>query len=128
MKAVTPAQVKEAGTSIILSNTYHLMLQPGADLVARMGGLHKFMGWDGPMLTDSGGFQVFSLGQARSPRRSRAAATSPAADADQGHEEGAEFRSYIEACANPDAGKLDRDPAEAGRRPDRRVRRMHRLP
>ncbi|NJM92426.1 MAG: tRNA guanosine(34) transglycosylase Tgt [Rhodospirillaceae bacterium] len=62
VKTVTPAQVKEAGTSIILSNTYHLMLQPGADLVAKMGGLHRFMGWDGPMLTDSGGFQIFSLG------------------------------------------------------------------
>ena len=57
VKTVTPAQVKEAGTSIILSNTYHLMLQPGADVVARLGGLHKFMGWDGPILTDSGGVQ-----------------------------------------------------------------------
>ncbi len=52
----------EAQTDIILANTYHLMLQPGADLIEKMGGLHKFMGWNGPMLTDSGGFQVFSLG------------------------------------------------------------------
>lgn len=63
VKNVSPAQLAEAQTDIILSNTYHLMLQPGADLIEKMGGLHKFMGWDGPMLTDSGGFQVFSLGE-----------------------------------------------------------------
>jgi queuine tRNA-ribosyltransferase len=62
IKGLSPAQVREAKTDIILSNTYHLMLQPGADLVERMGGLHKFMNWDGPLLTDSGGFQVFSMG------------------------------------------------------------------
>ncbi len=63
VKNVSPCQLKEAKTDIILSNTYHLMLQPTADLIEKMGGLHKFMGWDGPMLTDSGGFQVFSLGE-----------------------------------------------------------------
>lgn len=63
VKNVSPTQLREAKTDIILSNTYHLMLQPGADLIEKMGGLHKFMGWDGPMLTDSGGFQVFSLGE-----------------------------------------------------------------
>lgn len=62
MKGVSAQQVKDCGTQIILSNTYHLMLQPGADLVEKMGGLHTFMGWQGPMLTDSGGFQIFSLG------------------------------------------------------------------
>jgi queuine tRNA-ribosyltransferase len=62
MKAASPAMLRGEKTQIILSNTYHLMLQPGADLVAKMGGLHKFMNWDGPMLTDSGGFQIFSLG------------------------------------------------------------------
>jgi queuine tRNA-ribosyltransferase len=62
IKNVSPAQLKEARTDIILANTYHLMLQPGADLVEKMGGLHKFMQWDGPLLTDSGGFQVFSMG------------------------------------------------------------------
>lgn len=61
MKAMTMAQLKEAGAQIMLSNTYHLNNQPGADLVEKMGGLHEFMGWDGPVLTDSGGFQVFSL-------------------------------------------------------------------
>lgn len=63
VKNLSPCQLKEAQTDIILSNTYHLMLQPGADLIAKMGGLHKFMNWDGPVLTDSGGFQVFSLGE-----------------------------------------------------------------
>ncbi len=62
IKAVTPQQMREAETQFILSNTYHLMLQPGPEVVAKAGGLHKFMGWDGPMLTDSGGFQIFSLG------------------------------------------------------------------
>ena len=61
MKAMTPAQVTESGAQIILSNTYHLHLRPGEGLVAKAGGLHKFMGWNGPILTDSGGFQVFSL-------------------------------------------------------------------
>jgi queuine tRNA-ribosyltransferase len=61
MKAMTPLQVKETGAQIILSNTYHLHLHPGEVLVQKAGGLHKFMGWDGPILTDSGGFQVFSL-------------------------------------------------------------------
>ncbi len=63
VKNLSPAQLHEAKTDIILSNTYHLMLQPGADLIEKMGGLHKFMNWNGPMLTDSGGFQVFSLGE-----------------------------------------------------------------
>jgi queuine tRNA-ribosyltransferase len=61
MKAMTPSQVEESGAQIILSNTYHLHLRPGEGLVAKAGGLHKFMGWNGPILTDSGGFQVFSL-------------------------------------------------------------------
>ena len=61
VKATTPAELHELGARLILANTYHLYLRPGADLVARMGGLHRFMGWDGPLLTDSGGFQVFSL-------------------------------------------------------------------
>jgi len=61
MKAMTPAQVHDTGAQIILSNTYHLHLHPGEALVQKAGGLHKFMGWDGPILTDSGGFQVFSL-------------------------------------------------------------------
>ncbi|MGA2443105.1 MAG: tRNA guanosine(34) transglycosylase Tgt [Tepidisphaeraceae bacterium] len=61
IKGVLPDHVKETGTQIVLANTYHLMLRPGEKTVAELGGLHRFMGWDGPILTDSGGFQVFSL-------------------------------------------------------------------
>ncbi|KAA3642321.1 MAG: tRNA guanosine(34) transglycosylase Tgt [Chloroflexi bacterium] len=64
VKAITPAQLEELGASLVLSNTYHLYLRPGDELVAEMGGLHEFMRWPHPMLTDSGGFQVFSLGKA----------------------------------------------------------------
>jgi queuine tRNA-ribosyltransferase len=65
VKAVTPAQLRELGASLILANTYHLYLRPGDELVAEMGGLHQFMGWERPILTDSGGYQVFSLAQTR---------------------------------------------------------------
>lgn len=61
VKTLTPEQVKEVGSGVILSNTYHLWLRPGEDVVDHAGGLHKFMNYDGPILTDSGGFQVFSL-------------------------------------------------------------------
>ena len=61
VKAMTPAQLQEVGAVLVLANTYHLYLRPGDELVASLGGLHAFMGWDGPILTDSGGFQVFSL-------------------------------------------------------------------
>ena len=61
VKAMTPGQVADVGSQIVLSNTYHLHLRPGEGLVAKMGGLHEFMRWSGPILTDSGGFQVFSL-------------------------------------------------------------------
>ncbi|MDR2863019.1 MAG: tRNA guanosine(34) transglycosylase Tgt [Puniceicoccales bacterium] len=65
VKALTPAQVAETGAQIILGNTYHLNLRPGPDVVQRLGGLHKFMNWERPILTDSGGFQVFSLAKLR---------------------------------------------------------------
>ncbi len=61
LKALTPAQVADSGAEIVLANTYHLALRPGEALVERLGGLHSFMQWPGPILTDSGGFQVFSL-------------------------------------------------------------------
>jgi len=65
VKTLTPAQVAELGATLVLANTYHLYLRPGDELVRDMGGLHQFMCWDGPLLTDSGGFQVFSLAQTR---------------------------------------------------------------
>ncbi len=65
VKALYMDQVRDAGADIILANTYHLMLRPGAERVARLGGLHRFSGWDGPILTDSGGYQVFSLKELR---------------------------------------------------------------
>jgi queuine tRNA-ribosyltransferase len=61
VKAMLPVELRELGAQIVLGNTYHLHLRPGADLISDLGGLHRFMGWDGPILTDSGGFQVFSL-------------------------------------------------------------------
>ena len=64
VKALTPEQVKSIGAQSVLANTYHLYLEPGDDLVKEAGGLHTFMNWDGPTFTDSGGFQVFSLGDA----------------------------------------------------------------
>ena len=79
VKAMRPEQVKELGAQIILSNTYHLYLRPGHEIVREAGGLHKFMNWDGPILTDSGGFQVFSLGAMRKIS-----------------EEGVQFRSHID--------------------------------
>ena len=65
VKAMLPASVRETGADILLGNTYHLMLRPGAERIARLGGLHKFMGWERPILTDSGGFQVMSLAKLR---------------------------------------------------------------
>jgi len=66
VKTLTPAQIEATGAQMILSNTYHLHLQPGEQIVAKAGGLHRFMHWQGPILTDSGGFQVFSLSEIRS--------------------------------------------------------------
>ncbi|MGO1712857.1 MAG: tRNA guanosine(34) transglycosylase Tgt, partial [Senegalia sp. (in: firmicutes)] len=79
VKAMTPEELKDMNAQIILSNTYHLYLRPGHELIERAGGLHKFMNWDRPILTDSGGFQVFSLGDLREIK-----------------EEGVHFRSHID--------------------------------
>ncbi|MCZ2094722.1 MAG: tRNA guanosine(34) transglycosylase Tgt, partial [Anaerolineae bacterium] len=65
VKAVQPRELREMGATLVLANTYHLYLRPGDELVADFGGVHRFMAWDGPVLTDSGGFQVFSLGEIR---------------------------------------------------------------
>lgn len=99
IKNLSPYQMREAKTDIILSNTYHLMLQPGADLIEKMGGLHKFMNWDGPMLTDSGGFQVFSLGEgtmANEIKGSRKQENAGKQNLMEITEEGCVFRSYVD--------------------------------
>ena len=64
VKALSPEQVRDAGIEAVLANTYHLYLKPGHEIVRQAGGIHKFMNWSGPTMTDSGGFQVFSLGAA----------------------------------------------------------------
>src|SRR5512135_1068750 len=66
VKGVPPRDLKDLGATLVLANTYHLYLRPGDELITRLGGLHRFMNWDGPMLTDSGGFQIFSLQELRS--------------------------------------------------------------
>src|SRR5258705_1697321 len=65
VKAMSPAELQDIGAEIVLGNTFHLWLRPGLEVIAAHGGLHRFMGWQGPILTDSGGFQVFSLGALR---------------------------------------------------------------
>src|SRR5205814_1280342 len=65
VKAMSPEELRAIGTQLVLGNTFHLWLRPGLEVIARHGGLHRFMGWGGPILTDSGGFQVFSLGALR---------------------------------------------------------------
>ncbi len=93
---VHPTQMKEEGTEFILANTYHLMLQPGPEIIEQAGGLHKFMGWNGPMLTDSGGFQIFSLGHGSVAEeiKGRRSNNNPRTLL-KINEEGAKFRSYI---------------------------------
>src|SRR5438105_10992372 len=84
VKGVTHRDLESIGAQILLSNTYHLYLRPGDDLIARLGGLHKFIGWTRPILTDSGSYQVFSLAERRT------------IDAD-----GAPFRSHLAGSAPP---------------------------
>jgi queuine tRNA-ribosyltransferase len=79
VKSLSPADLTAAGAQIVLANTYHLFLRPGHDVVQQLGGLHRFMGWDGPILTDSGGFQIFSLSKLRTMS-----------------EDGVEFRSHLD--------------------------------
>jgi len=82
VKGLSPAEIRSAGTQILLANTYHLMLRPGADVVRELGGLHRMMAWDGPILTDSGGYQIMSLRERVKVR-----------------EEGVEFRSHLDGRA-----------------------------
>lgn len=96
IKGLDPAQMRALGTQIILSNTYHLMLQPGPDLVEKMGGLQEFTGWRGPMLTDSGGYQIFSLGHGSISAELKGKRLNPDRKTLLGiTEEGARFKSYI---------------------------------
>jgi len=97
IKGATTQDMRREKTQIILANTYHLMLQPGPDLMAKMGGLHRFMGWDGPMLTDSGGFQIFSLGHGSVAEevKGRRGSSRPKSLL-KINEEGATFKSYID--------------------------------
>ena len=83
VKAMTPRDLEEAGCRIILGNTYHLYLRPGIEVIRALGGLHRFMGWNGPILTDSGGFQVFSLGALRKIT-----------------EDGVEFQSHLDGSSH----------------------------
>jgi len=94
VKTLTPRDLAEIGATLVLANTYHLHLCPGTKLVADCGGLHSFMGWPGPMLTDSGGFQVFSLAQMR-----------------QLNPDGVTFRSHIDGTAS--IGSRPRAPSPA---------------
>ncbi len=83
VKGLTPRDLRDCGAEMLLSNAYHLALRPGADVIAGLGGLHRFMGWDGPILTDSGGYQVFSLATLARVR-----------------EEGVDFRSHLDGSAH----------------------------
>ena len=97
VKGVTIDHVKNANTQIILSNTYHLMLQPGSELIKDAGGLHKFVGWNGPMFTDSGGFQIFSLGYGSVEAEIKGAQSLRGKKTMlKLSEAGAQFRSYID--------------------------------
>ncbi len=98
LKSFTTEDAKKNNTQIILSNTYHLMLQPGSELIAKHGGLHKFIGWNGPMLTDSGGFQIFSLGNGSiaDEIKGRKINSKIRKTLININEEGAVFKSYID--------------------------------
>ena len=83
VKAITPAQLQDVGATLVLANTYHLYLRPGEELIADFGGLHSFMAWNQPILTDSGGYQVFSFSKTRKV-----------------DEEGVSFRSHIDGSTH----------------------------
>lgn len=106
VKGLTPEQLRQTGAQMVLANTYHLMLRPGAEVVEKAGGLQKFSGWGGPMLTDSGGFQIFSL--ARGPQNSREKTeNSETVGLVKVDDEGVTFSSHI------DGQRLRLTPAEA---------------
>lgn len=109
VKSLSERDLREIGNQVIITNAYHLHLQPGEDLIADMGGLHRFMGWQGPLITDSGGFQIFSLGAGKEHGVGKIAPIFPE-EKDRGghlssktgkplvkvHEDGVEFTSYLD--------------------------------
>jgi len=102
VKGLLASEVAELGYELLLGNTYHLMLAPGAELIARRGGLHTFMGWDGAIITDSGGFQVFSLAHGNTTAEVKGARGRPKLDGGviSIEEAGVEFRSYIDGSSH----------------------------
>ena len=107
-----PETVRATGADIILANTYHLMLRPGAERIAKLGGLHRFMRWDGPILTDSGGYQVMSLSKLR-----------------RIEEHGVTFQSHIDGATHrAHARARHRGAMPARRRHPDGARRMHAVP
>lgn len=110
VKGVSPDELIEMKAPIILGNTYHLVVRPGLEVIQQMGGLHKFMGWNGPILTDSGGFQVFSLAKIR-----------------EMSEEGVMFSSHVDGKSFSRAEGGDSGAGQAGFGRDDGVRRVSTL-
>src|SRR6202035_2951489 len=92
VKAVSPRELRELNAQIILGNTYHLFVRPGIEVIKHFGGLHQFMNWDGPMLTDSGGYQIFSLAKLRKIS-----------------EQGVEFQNHVDARRHFFSRRLQRE-------------------
>jgi len=122
VKGLDPERLRELGTTILLGNTYHLHFRPGEALVEAMGGLHRFMGWDGPILTDSGGFQVFSLRDTiaavdndgvtfRSVYDGEAARFTPELAADVQRRLGSDIAMCLDVCPPPDVSPADLEKA-----------------
>jgi queuine tRNA-ribosyltransferase len=137
VKSLDPDELKQLGTTILLGNTYHLHFRPGDDVVAELGGLHRFMGWDGPILTDSGGFQVFSLRETligvdddgatfRSVYEGRPARLTPELAAEIQARLGSDVVMCLDICPPP--GVPRRELAEAVRRTTLWADRQRRAP
>jgi queuine tRNA-ribosyltransferase len=122
VKTVDPEELRAVGTTILLANTYHLHFRPGEDVIAELGGLHRFMGWDGPILTDSGGFQVFSLKHTilatddegvtfRSVYDGSAARFTPELAAEIQAKLGADIAMCLDVCAPPESPRAELEEA-----------------
>jgi queuine tRNA-ribosyltransferase len=136
VKTVTPAEVQASGAQILLGNTFHLMLRPGEALVRELGGLHRFMGWDGPILTDSGGFQVWSLAELRklseegvrfqSPVNGDPVFLSPERSIEVQHALGADIIMQFDECTpHPATAQQARDSMELSARWAARCKAAH---